>query len=196
MVSTFPASNPGFTAPNAIEVRMRSADPTSSTTARATSVTTNSWGFVCDELYRWWLRQPAFGADTYERENRLKSGGYKIITSLDVNAQNAAMKHVLEQRQIGNSDALMLAAVEPGTGRILAMAVNRTYSNDQAGNGRNTDPNKARAGIPGNWPRTTLPLLSEGGYQFGSTFKMFTMLAALSQGKPLATTINTTHPVK
>src|SRR5207237_9697262 len=86
-----------------------------------TSVTTNSWGFVCDELYRWWLRQPAFGDDTYERENRLKSGGYKIITSLDVNAQNAAMKHVLEQRQIGNSDALMLAAVEPGTGRILAM---------------------------------------------------------------------------
>jgi membrane peptidoglycan carboxypeptidase len=159
-----------------------------------TSVTNNSWGFFCDELYRWWLRQPAFGADTYERENRLKSGGYKIITSLDVGAQAAAMKNVLAQRPIGSADALMVAGVEPATGHIQVMAVNRTYSNDQAGNGKNTDPNKARAGIPGNYPKTTLPLLSEGGYQFGSTFKMFTMLTALSQGKPLATTINTTNP--
>jgi membrane peptidoglycan carboxypeptidase len=159
-----------------------------------TSVVNNSWGFYCDYLYRWWLRQPAFGADTYERENRLKSGGYRIVTSLDVNAQAAAMKNITSQRKIGSSDALMLAGVQPGTGRIQLMAVNRTYSNDQNGNGPNTDPNKRKAGIPGNYPRTTVPLLSEGGYQFGSTFKMFTMLAALSKGIPLATTINTTNP--
>ena len=159
-----------------------------------TSVVNNSWGFICDELYRWWLRQPAFGADTYERENRLKSGGYRIVTSLDVNAQAAAMKNILAQRSTNNPDALMLAGIEPNTGRIQVMAVNRVYSNDQRGNGANTDPAKRKAGIPGNWPRTTLPLLSEGGYQFGSTFKMFTMLAALSKGLPLATTINTTNP--
>jgi len=40
------------------------------------SVLDNSWGFFCDYLYRWWLDQPAFGADAYEREGRLKSGGY------------------------------------------------------------------------------------------------------------------------
>jgi membrane peptidoglycan carboxypeptidase len=159
-----------------------------------TSVVNNSWGLFCDELYRWWLRQPAFGADTYERENRLKSGGYKIITSLDVNAQAAAMKNILAQRPVTSPDALMLAGVEPSTGRIMVMAANRIYSNDQTGNGPNSDPAKRRAGVPGNYPRATLPLLSEGGYQFGSTFKLFTMLAALSHGMPLATTINTTNP--
>ena len=159
-----------------------------------TSVVNNSWGWVCDYLYRWWLSQPAFGADTYERENRLKSGGYKIITSLDVNAQAVAMKNILAQRSVNNPDALMLAGVEPGTGHIKVMAVNRTYSNDQTGNGQNSNPAKRKAGIIGNYPKTTLPLLSEGGFQFGSTFKMFTMLAALSKGMPLSTTINTTNP--
>jgi membrane peptidoglycan carboxypeptidase len=158
------------------------------------SVVNNSWGNFCDYLYRWWLSQPAFGADTYERENRLKSGGYKIITTLDVNAQAAAMKNILAQRSVNSPDALMLAGVEPATGHIQIMAVNRTYSNDQTGNGPNSDPAKRKAGIPGNWPKTSLPLLSEGGFQFGSTFKMFTMLAALSKGLPLSTTINTTNP--
>jgi len=159
-----------------------------------TSVVNNSWGFFCDYLYRWFLSQPAFGADTYERENRLKSGGYKIITSLDVNAQAAAMKNIQAQRAVNSPDALMLAGVEPGSGHIQIMAVNRTYSNDQTGNGPNSDPNKRKSGTPGNYPKTTLPLLSEGGFQFGSTFKMFTTLAALSKGMPLATTINTTNP--
>jgi membrane peptidoglycan carboxypeptidase len=159
-----------------------------------TSVVNNSWGAFCDYLYRWWLQQPAFGADTYERENRLKSGGYRIVTSLDLNDQAAAVKNVLSQRKVGSPDALMLVGVEPGTGHVQLMAVNRTYGNDQAGNGPSTDPAKRKAGIPGNYPRTSLPLLSEEGYQFGSTFKMFTMLAALSKGMPLSTTINTTNP--
>jgi membrane peptidoglycan carboxypeptidase len=159
-----------------------------------TSVVNNSWGWICDYLYRWWLTQPAFGADTYERENRLKSGGYKIVTSLDVNAQAAAMKNILAQRPVNSPDALMLAGVEPNSGYIRVMAVNRTYSNDQSHNGQNSNAAKRKAGIIGNFPATTLPLLSEGGFQFGSTFKMFTMLAALSKGLPLSTTINTTNP--
>jgi membrane peptidoglycan carboxypeptidase len=163
-----------------------------------TSVINNSWGFFCDYLYRWWLQQPAFGADTFERENRLKSGGYTVVTSLDVNAQSAAVKNIgaVEKTNNRNPDALMLAGVEPGTGHIQLMAVNRNYSNDQAGNGPSTNP--AKRGQKGNYPSTTNPLISGGGdivgYQFGSTFKMFTMLTALSQGVPLAHTIDTKNP--
>jgi membrane peptidoglycan carboxypeptidase len=43
----------------------------------------NHWGFFCDYFYRWWMEQETFGATSYDRERRLKSGGYQIVTSLD-----------------------------------------------------------------------------------------------------------------
>ena len=52
----------------------------------------NDWGFFCDYFYRWWLEQEAFGATTYDRERRLKSGGYRIVTSLDVKAQDGGAR--------------------------------------------------------------------------------------------------------
>jgi membrane peptidoglycan carboxypeptidase len=160
-----------------------------------TSVTNNTWGYFCDYFERWWAQQPAFGADEFERRNRLKSGGYTIVTSLDVKDQAAAVKNINEHQDgLRPSDALMLAGVEPGTGHIQIMAVNRRYSNDQRQNGLSTDPAKRQRGTKGNYPATTIPLLSGGGdvvgYQFGSTFKMFTMITALKQGIPLAYTYN------
>lgn len=160
------------------------------------SVIDNSWGFFCDHLYRWWLGQPAFGADVYEREARLRSGGYAIYTSLDVNAQASAKRNVEKYDPTGNTSGLMLAGVEPGTGRIQLMAANRTYSNDQSRNGPNTNPGKR--GQKGNYPNTTNPLISGGGavngYQFGSSFKVFTLVAALERGVPMNYNINTTSP--
>ncbi|GIH16425.1 transglycosylase domain-containing protein [Rugosimonospora africana] len=162
-------------------------------------VTNNSWGFFCDYFYRWWLQQPAFGADAYERENRLKTGGYSIVTSLDVGAQAAAKKHIEQLDKTGsNPSALMLAGVEPGTGHIELMAANRNYSNDQSHNPLTTDPMKRKYGVRGNTPNTTNPLISGGGdingYQAGSSFKVFTMVAALEQGVSLNYNIDTTSP--
>ncbi len=152
--------------------------------------------YFCDYLYRWWLEQPMFGADAYEREIRLKSGGYSIITTLDVNLQRAARKNVEDQVKTGDYRALMIAGLEPGTGRVQALAVNRNFSNDQSNNGANTNP--AKRGLKGNHPNTTVPLLTGGGdvvgYQAGSTFKMFTLVAALERGLPLSYTIDTISP--
>jgi len=168
-----------------------------STPNGCTAVTDNGWGFFCDYLYRWWLNQPVFGADVFEREARLKSGGYAIYSSLDVNAQASAKRNVEKYDRTGsNPTALMLAGVEPGTGRIELMAANRTYSNDQGGNGPNSNPQKR--GQKGTWPNTTNPLISGGGdingYQFGSSFKVFTLVGALQRGVPLNHTINTVSP--
>ncbi|WP_027660075.1 transglycosylase domain-containing protein [Salinispora fenicalii] len=136
-------------------------------------------GFFCDYLRQWWLAQPAFGETVEEREQALRRGGYTVVTSLDPELQATAQQQVTSVYGYDNERALPLAAVEPGTGRVLAMAVNRHYSLE-------ANP----AGQP-NYPNTVNPLISGGGsiagYQAGSTFKLFTMLAALEAGMPLAT---------
>lgn len=149
----------------------------------------NDWGFFCDFLKNWWLRQPAFGETPAERLDRLRRGGYRITTSLDPKVQAAAMRHVTTRERIGSSYALGQVVVQPGTGRVKAMAVNRHYSMDKTDNGPSTSPT-VEDGTPGNYPNTVNPLLGGGdlaGYQAGSTFKMFTMLAALDAGMPLNT---------
>ncbi len=144
----------------------------------------NSWGFFCDFFKNWWMRQPAFGANPQERLDLLRRGGFRIVTTLDPGLQAVAMDKVTSKEAIGNAFAHGLVAVQPGTGQVHAMAVNRIYSMDQSGNGQHTDPNK-RDEIPGNYPNTVNPLLGGGtlpGYQAGSTFKYFVLMAALDAG--------------
>ncbi|GAA1372637.1 transglycosylase domain-containing protein [Catellatospora chokoriensis] len=158
----------------------------------------NSWGFFCDMFKNWWLSQPAFGANPGEREDNLRRGGYKITTSLDPKVQDIAMDHVTKRQPIGSAYALGEVVVQPGTGLVKAMAVNRTYSLDQDGNGAHTDP-KRYGKVKGNYPNTVNPLLGGGnlpGYQAGSTFKIFTMVAALDAGMKMNTWFYAPHRYK
>jgi membrane peptidoglycan carboxypeptidase len=144
----------------------------------------NSWGFFCDFFKTWWLSQPAFGASVGEREDQLRRGGYRVVTSLDPKVQTLAQRNVLKNLSYKSQYANGAVFVEPGTGQVRAMAVNRVYSLDQRHNGPNTDRAK-RGKVPSNYPNTVNPLLGGGdlpGYQAGSTFKLFTLLAALDAG--------------
>ena len=129
----------------------------------------NTWGFFCDYVRQWWMAQPEFGATPQERERNLLEGGYSVVTSLDPDVQKAAQDNVLDVYGYGSERAAPMAVVQPGTGRVLGMAVNRHYSLED----------------------TTNQLVAGGGaidgYQAGSTFKMFTMLAALESGRSLDT---------
>jgi membrane peptidoglycan carboxypeptidase len=152
----------------------------------------NDWGFFCDVFKQWWMSQPAFGANPSERLDNLRSGGYSIVTSLDPRVQSIAQRAVVTKESTDSSYALGEAVVQPGTGLVRALAVNRVYSLDQSHNPANSDPDKRAAGVPASHPNTVAMLLgggSEGGYQAGSTFKMFTMLTALESGLPLNTAI-------
>lgn len=157
----------------------------------------NHWGFFCDMFHRWWLEQEEFGASRWEREQRLRSGGYHIVTSLDPKIQKIAKREVEALVPTGDHRALMLAVVEPGTGQVLGMATNRKFKLDDPNdpqNGRHSNPEAREAGIRGTYPNTTNPLISGGGditgYQAGSTFKIFTAIAALEEGYALNTRIS------
>ncbi|MFI6256456.1 penicillin-binding protein [Micromonospora zamorensis] len=161
------------------------------------SANVNSWGFFCDYFYRWWMQQETFGSTSYDRERRLKSGGYTVVTSIDVQAQRGADKAVRKAKSENSKEAAMVAVVEPGTGRVRALAVNRQFKLDDPKNPKNkisSDPAKSKKKIRGNYPATVNPLLTGGdgitGYQAGSTFKMFTIVAALEKGIPLSYPIN------
>jgi membrane peptidoglycan carboxypeptidase len=155
----------------------------------------NSWGFACDYLKNWWSAQPAFGENRLERMDKLRRGGYRIVLSLDPKIQAAAEKNVGAKENTGSPFANGIVVSEPGTGRVKAMAVNRTYSLDLSENGPSSNP-EAGPNVKANYPNTVAPLLGGGdlpGYQAGSTFKMFPMLAALDSGMPLSTSFNAPH---
>lgn len=149
----------------------------------------SDYGFFVDYFEQWWNQQEDFGDTDEVRKARLYRGGYQIVSTLDVELQDAAQAAVERQKKTGSEYALGSVVVEPGTGGIQVMAVNRNYSNDISGNG----PNTSNPEYKGSYPNTTNPLLSGNsavpGYQAGSSFKMFTMLAALEEGYPLDTTI-------
>lgn len=156
------------------------------------------FGYLCDYVRHWWRAQPAFGETPLDRERDLRRGGYTIITSVDPDTQDAAQEQVDQSQAKSSKHAHGVVAVEPGTGRIEAMAVNRTFDLDQTDNGFHSHPAAASQGVTGNYPNTVNALLGGGevaGYQAGSTFKVFTMLAALEQGMPLDTSIDSPHRV-
>jgi membrane peptidoglycan carboxypeptidase len=137
------------------------------------SGTTNGWGFFCDYVRRWWDAQAQFGKTTAERDQALRRGGYTVVTTLDPHVQKAAAEQSRSVYGLDSKKTLPIAVVEPGTGKVLALAVNRHY------------------GTAKSISNTVNPLISGGGgvhgYPSGSTFKMFTMLAALEAGLPLNT---------
>jgi membrane peptidoglycan carboxypeptidase len=129
--------------------------------------------FFCDYVRRELEDGPvgaALGATREERQRTLLGGGLTIKTSLDPKMQAAAQQAVNEK--VPPTDKFGAAAaidtVEPGTGHIKAMAVDRPYA---GGLFRATKVNYATGGVY--------------GFQAGSTFKAFVLAEALKQGIPL-----------
>jgi membrane peptidoglycan carboxypeptidase len=117
----------------------------------------------------------ALGQTREERQRRLLGGGLTIRTTLDPAKQAAAQEAVDSSvpRDDPSGVAAVLNMVEPGTGAVLAMAVNRSFAEEGVGN---TKVNLATGG--------------SSGMQAGSTFKPFVLARALQMGIPLSLTIS------
>ncbi|MFI5841458.1 transglycosylase domain-containing protein [Catenuloplanes sp. NPDC051500] len=151
--------------------------PTKSTSNCAGSSHADAgWGFYCDYFVSWWKQQEEFGPDANARYDALKKGGFRIVTALDATLQSAASKEALKIYGFNDPKAAPFAAVEPNTGKVKALAINRHYSNEK-------NPTS------GNYPNTMNQFIAgsddSAGYQFGSTFKIFVLLAALEKGYAL-----------
>src|SRR3954469_26362 len=116
-------------------------------------------GYVCDFVQRYLIDQLGL------TQEDLEHGGYTVQTTLDADLQRSGDAAVLQTLPMGDSLAGMFTAVEPGTGHLLAMSVNRVFGYDV------TDPEQESYNL--------IVAPSQGS---GSTYKVFVAAAALARG--------------
>ncbi|MGZ4603977.1 MAG: transglycosylase domain-containing protein [Kineosporiaceae bacterium] len=142
-------------------------------------------GFFCDDVVHTLVTDPEFatlGGTPQARLAAISRGGLVIRSTLDPATQAAADQAV--DRRVPETDPSGLGAaavtVEPGTGKVLAMAENRTYS--VSGEPGRTSVNYATDTAAG----------GSSGFQTGSSFKPFTLATWLAQGHSLDDVVDAT----
>jgi membrane peptidoglycan carboxypeptidase len=114
-------------------------------------------GFFCAYLEDYLVRELGL------TQSELDNGGLTIQTTLRPDMQAAGDQAVLNTLPMGDRLAAMYTAVEPGTGHVQAMSVNRAFGCDR--------------------PECESVVLNTAASQgAGSTYKVFTAAAALEQG--------------
>lgn len=120
--------------------------------------------YFCDFAIGQFLDDPAFGDSYAKRERLLKTGGLTIRTTLNPRLNGAAYQSLINAIPVHDESGLdtAMTTVEPGTGRVLAMAQNTEYGVDEG--------------------KTMSNYSANGVFQVGSTFKLFTLLQWLKEG--------------
>ncbi|MFD2793663.1 transglycosylase domain-containing protein [Promicromonospora vindobonensis] len=133
--------------------------------------------FFCDYVIKEVMASPEFGKTKADRQDLLYRGGLKIVTTLDMKMQKAAQETVAEAVPADNAYELEAAvtSVEPGTGRIKAMAQNIPYDTRAEPAERTTAQNYSADYMHGN----------SRGFQVGSNFKPFVLAEWLRSGRQL-----------
>jgi membrane peptidoglycan carboxypeptidase len=134
--------------------------------------------FFCDYVERVVKSDEAFGKTPEERATLWLNGGLKITTTLDPQAQDAAYTAATNGVRQTDPVADAVAMVEPGTGKIKAMAQSRPYGFGDNETVINYNVDKSMGG-------------STYGFQTGSTFKPFTAAAALENRVEVSQTYST-----
>jgi membrane peptidoglycan carboxypeptidase len=116
-------------------------------------------GFFCDYVQKWLNNTQKLTSD------QISEGGYKIVTTLNAGIQNAAQAAVSAALPASSVETALMPVTDPKTGNVLAMVSSKPYGVDA----------------------TKFQIASSNvftGYvaDAASTYKYFTMLAALKAG--------------
>ncbi|QEO13658.1 PASTA domain-containing protein [Agromyces intestinalis] len=124
--------------------------------------------------------------DVDEGAEMLKQEGLQVYTTIDLELQSRAeqainenVPYVDERFDVG----AVATTVQPGTGRILAMAQNKLYSQEQEV--LDADPGHSAINLS-----TDFAYGGSSGFQPGSTFKVFTLGEWLNEGHSLRESFN------
>lgn len=144
-------------------------------------------GFFCDYVTRNLLNDSKFGKDFKERKRLLYGGGLTIRTTLDPKKQQAAVD-ILQRRVPADSPSGFghsIVSVEPGSGKVLVMAENRSFN-------PHTKIGAGETAINYNVPKS---LGGSSGFPVGSTFKPFVLQEWLRTGHSIDDRVRTTREV-
>jgi membrane peptidoglycan carboxypeptidase len=117
-------------------------------------------GFFCDYVKSW---LESTGGIT---DKQINTNGYKIVTTIEPSLQNQLQKSLAAQISAHSKTTAIMPVVDPHTGNVLAMATSKRY------------------GIRNDGAHTTLPVFTSASAGGGSTYKLFSLLAALKVGVP------------
>ena len=132
--------------------------------------------FFCDYVIHTLLLDPQLGATAQDRAKLLATGGLKIYTTVNKRDQTAAtnaVNYVLPAHSKTYNPARNAASevlIQPGTGKILAIAEDRPYGTGPGQTEVDYAVNTQYGGVD--------------GVQTGSSSKLFTLITALEQGVP------------
>ena len=139
---------------------------------------TSPYPFICQFVQYTLLSDemaPSLGLTTNstqeDRQTAINEGGYTITTVIDPVMQNMAQEAVLSRVDPRDPVIGVVAMVQPGTGKIVAMAQSRPVMGEDTAKGE-TFFNYA----------VDYDMGGAEGFQTGSTFKVFTLANAVSLG--------------
>lgn len=136
--------------------------------------------WFCDYVVKNIDNFSALGSTPDQREENWKQGGYELYTTLDMDIQPNAQEQTWAWApgdgapfSLGSSTV----AVQPGTGRILEMTENKVFDDTLTGGGPSTSAVNYN---------TDYAHGGSSGFQSGSTYKLFTLVAWLEAGHRLS----------